>query len=92
MMAMVPEPPAHGAGLIVMAVVWWTVVAGLVTLCVCTYLLLARDPPAPPAPCVVGPGQECTVRTVGGDAQAYYVPWLRTAALASATPGTGGKP
>jgi len=81
-----PEPPSHGAGLIVAAVVWWTVVAGLVALCVCTYLLLARDA-APPPVCAVGPGRECPVTAADGRRYtAYYIAWSTSVGLASPTP------
>jgi hypothetical protein len=63
----IPTPPdTRGATLIVAAVIWWTVMIGIVVLAIWAYQLAAYSPPLTPAPCVVSAGHTCDMETSAG--------------------------
>jgi hypothetical protein len=86
-----PAPPAHGAGLLVAGVVYWSVIIGLILLAICTYQYVSYAPPTP-AVCVVSSSHNCPVQGVGVEYTAYWVEWNKSVGLASPTPHYGGTP
>jgi hypothetical protein len=86
-----PEPPSHGAGLLVAGIVYWSVIVGLILLGICTYQYVSYAPP-PPAVCVVSASHDCPVQGVSGAYTAYWIGWSESVGLASATPQYGGTP
>lgn len=86
-----PAPDPHGAGLLVAGVVYWSVIAGLILLGICTYQYVSYEPPAPLAACIAGPHQACSVQTVNGEYTTYYG-YGGMIGLASPTPHVGGAP
>jgi hypothetical protein len=86
-----PAPPAHGGGLIVAGVIYWSVIAGLILLGICTYQYVSYAPPTPVV-CVVAPDHDCPVPGTTGMYTAYWIAWNKSVGLASPTPHYGGAP
>jgi hypothetical protein len=85
-----PAPPAHGAGLLVAAIVYWSVIIGLILLAICTYQYVSYEAPIPIS-CIAGPHQQCSVQTINGVYTTYYG-YGGMIGLASPTPHYGGTP